>query len=160
MGNVAHAQVFFPGSHSGSAWSEEQGDPWPSGRAPDGREGQGGIQGFSLASAVGTQVSVLHVLIKLHGFMHFSVVLFYNIKKLKNSRAQELRANPLARILVTVGLWAVNVQTTATKRWPRPCAELAPYSTPVGKMLLCPFYRCTHCLSKVRKEYRSKLHVC
>lgn len=70
------------------------------------------------------------------------VVLFYNIKKeLKNNRAQELRANPLARILVTVGLWAVNVQTAATKCWPRPCAEYAPYSSPAGKMLLCPFYR-------------------
>ena len=69
------------------------------------------------------------------------VVLFYNIKKLKNNRAQELRANPLAHILVTVGLWAVNGQTTATKCWPRPGTELVPYSTPVGKMLLCPFYR-------------------
>lgn len=76
MGNVAHAQVFFPGSHSGSAGSEEQGDPWPSGRAPDGREGKGGIQGFSLASAVGAQVSVLQVVVKLHGFMHFSVCCF------------------------------------------------------------------------------------
>lgn len=45
-------------------------------RTPDGREGQGGIQGFSLASAVGAQVSVLQVVVKLHGFMHFSVCCF------------------------------------------------------------------------------------
>ena len=90
---MAHAQVFFPGSHSGSAWSEAQGDPWPVGRAPDGRQGQGGIQGFSLASAVGAQVLVLQVLFKLAWIYAFSVcfILQYK-KKLKNSAGAKSQA--------------------------------------------------------------------
>ena len=77
------------GSHGKEADSWEEG--LLAGRGGPRMEGRGGLgptgysadatDTLSLTSAVGTQVLVLQIFVKLHGFMHFSVCFILQRKK-------------------------------------------------------------------------------
>lgn len=110
-------EVLLSGSHTSSVW-EPSDRGWPLGRRRGpGRERPykmllGIINSFPLTSALLTLLLSLQIFVKLHRFMHFSVVLFYNIKnvKMKKNRAQGYKSRPLPGTLVTVGLWAVKIR--------------------------------------------------